>query len=117
MSEDKTESASPRRLQKAREEGDIPVSRELALVSGLAGGLTALSVQLAAAPDAPLRWFAHALRATTPDLTRPLADLAAGMFSPSYGIGLMKSIPFLVLCLGAQLAWNGLAVLLKTVHP
>ena len=44
------------------------------------------------------------------------APLAAGVFSPKYVTGLMKFIPLLVLCIGAQLAWNGLAVLLKTLH-
>jgi flagellar biosynthetic protein FlhB len=38
------------------------------LLSGLAGGLAAIWVQLNAAGQGPLLWFAHALRATTPDL-------------------------------------------------
>jgi len=40
--EDKTESATPRRLEKAREEGQVAVSRELSMLAGLlAGGITA----------------------------------------------------------------------------
>ncbi len=78
MSDDKTESASPRRLQKAREEGDIPVSREFALLSGLAGGLAALWIQITAAPHAPLLWFAHALRAATPNLANAAASVLGG---------------------------------------
>ncbi len=35
--EDRTEAATPRRLQKAREEGQVPVSRELTSFAGLAG--------------------------------------------------------------------------------
>src|SRR5262249_35256490 len=34
--EDRTEAATPRRLQKAREEGQVPVSRELTTFAGLA---------------------------------------------------------------------------------
>jgi flagellar biosynthetic protein FlhB len=66
MSEDKTEAASARRLQKAREEGDIPISKELTLLAGLAGGLAALSMQLSAAQTTPLSWFVHALRQASP---------------------------------------------------
>ncbi|HEY7576639.1 MAG TPA: EscU/YscU/HrcU family type III secretion system export apparatus switch protein, partial [Acetobacteraceae bacterium] len=34
--EDRTEAAPPRRLQKARERGQVPVSRELTTFAGLA---------------------------------------------------------------------------------
>jgi flagellar biosynthetic protein FlhB len=68
LSEDKTEAASPRRLQKAREEGNVAVSREFNLVAGLAGGLGMLSVQLGNAGHTPLLWFAHALRVQSPDI-------------------------------------------------
>jgi flagellar biosynthetic protein FlhB len=60
--EDRTEAASAQQLQKAREQGDIPVSRELPLLAGLAGGSAALAVQLSAAGPAPLIWFAGMLR-------------------------------------------------------
>ena len=40
--EDRTEAATPRRLQKAREEGQVPVSRELAAFAGLAAVTLAL---------------------------------------------------------------------------
>jgi flagellar biosynthesis protein FlhB len=40
--EDRTEAATPRRLQRAREEGQIPISRELASLAGLAGASIAL---------------------------------------------------------------------------
>jgi flagellar biosynthetic protein FlhB len=61
-SEDRTLAASARRLQKAREEGDIPVSRELTLLAGLAGGGAALAIQIGAAGGAPLHWFAGMLQ-------------------------------------------------------
>jgi flagellar biosynthetic protein FlhB len=68
MSDEKTEAASPQRLQKAREDGELAVSREFTLVAGLSGGLAVISLQLAAAGPAPLAWFAHALRQTTPNI-------------------------------------------------
>lgn len=40
--EDRTEAATPRRLQRAREEGQVPVSRELASLAGLGGAATVL---------------------------------------------------------------------------
>ena len=40
--EDRTEAATPRRLQKAREEGQVPVSRELTGFAGLAAVTLAL---------------------------------------------------------------------------
>jgi flagellar biosynthetic protein FlhB len=46
--EDRTEAATPRRLQKAREEGQVPISRELAGFAGLAAVTLALTL---IAPD------------------------------------------------------------------
>ncbi len=43
-SEDKTEAASARRLQRAREEGRVPLSREVPALAGLATATLALSV-------------------------------------------------------------------------
>jgi len=39
---DRTQAATPRRLQRARDEGQVPVSRELASLAGLAGASMAL---------------------------------------------------------------------------
>lgn len=39
---ERTEAATPRRLQRAREEGQVPISRELASLAGLAGASFAL---------------------------------------------------------------------------
>ena len=77
--EDKTESASARQLEKAREEGNVPLSRELPLLAGLAGGSAALAAQLAAAGTGPLDWFAGMLRRTTLTGGSPLADAMAGV--------------------------------------
>jgi flagellar biosynthetic protein FlhB len=42
--EDRTEAATPQRLKKAREEGHVPVSRELATLAGLACAVLALAL-------------------------------------------------------------------------
>lgn len=44
--EDKTEAATPRRIEKAREEGQVAVSRELAGLGALAGGVLGLMIAL-----------------------------------------------------------------------
>ncbi len=59
---DRTETASARRLQKARGDGDVPISRELGLLAGLAGGTGVLAAQIAAAGNAPLLWFGAMLQ-------------------------------------------------------
>jgi flagellar biosynthetic protein FlhB len=64
-SQDRTEAASARHLQQARDQGDIPVSRELSLFAGLGGGGAALLMQLAAAGPAPLHWFKSMLQQRT----------------------------------------------------
>jgi len=65
--EDRTETASARHLEQAREEGNIPVSRELPLLAGLAGGTAAVAAQLATAGQSPLIWFCTMLRRSTLD--------------------------------------------------
>jgi len=50
--EDRTEAATPRRLQRGRDEGQIPISRELASLAGLGGAsLTLLQLGPSAATD------------------------------------------------------------------
>ena len=61
-SSDRTETASARRLEKAREQGDVAISKELTLLAGLAGGTAALGSQIAGAGSAPAAWFAAMLR-------------------------------------------------------
>ena len=72
--EDRTESASAQHLQKAREQGDIPISRELPLLAGLAGGSAALAIQLSVAGPAPLIWFAGMLRRSSLSGDPPFAS-------------------------------------------
>lgn len=44
------------------------------------------------------------------------APLAGGAISPGIITGLIRVVPFLILCIGAQLSWNGIRLLLKTLH-
>jgi flagellar biosynthetic protein FlhB len=44
--EDRTEAATPRRLEKAREEGNVPVSREAVALASLAGATLAAAIAL-----------------------------------------------------------------------
>ncbi len=44
---DRTEAATPRRLQRAREEGNVPISREVSGLAGLAAGLLVLWMSFA----------------------------------------------------------------------
>ena len=59
-SEDKTEDASQRRIQKAREEGQVAVSRDLSMLVGLTGGLFAIGMQFD--QHAVTRWLAASLQ-------------------------------------------------------
>jgi flagellar biosynthetic protein FlhB len=62
MAEEKSEAPSERKLQKAREEGRAPVSREMSMLAGLSAGLVALSMQ--ASPAGVARWLDAGMRQT-----------------------------------------------------
>lgn len=94
-SEDRTESASARRLQKAREEGDVPVSREVPLFAGLAAGCLTLALQLAGAPDAVLRWLAARLSAPASGAAQALPQ-AAGDLARAVGPVLLAATAMVV---------------------
>jgi flagellar biosynthetic protein FlhB len=57
--EDKTEEATPKRLEKAREQGQVAVSRELSMLAGLAAGGTVASAQFD--EHGVAHWLASAL--------------------------------------------------------
>ncbi|MBE7211948.1 MAG: EscU/YscU/HrcU family type III secretion system export apparatus switch protein, partial [Gluconacetobacter diazotrophicus] len=57
--EDRTEAPSARRLEKAREDGDVASSRELQALLGLGLGVAALT---AAGPDGAMRFAGHMRR-------------------------------------------------------
>ncbi|MDR3538893.1 MAG: flagellar biosynthesis protein FlhB [Acetobacteraceae bacterium] len=72
--EDRTEAATPRRLQRAREQGQVAVSRELATLAGLAAALLAcLTFGQTAAQDLPLRLSVFLAHADAVRLVGPLA--------------------------------------------
>lgn len=102
--EDRTEAATPRRLQKAREEGQVPVSRELTSFAGLAAVALAMVV---AGPQAvhglALRLGAFLARAHTLSPGLPVARLAGEAWLRAAG-------PFVLAALVAGVT----AVLLQT---
>jgi flagellar biosynthetic protein FlhB len=61
-SEDKTETATQRRIEKAREEGQVAVSREISMLAGLAAGLAAIGMQFDA--QRLSRWLSLCLQHT-----------------------------------------------------
>ncbi len=74
--EDRTEAASPKRLQNAREEGDVPLSRELPMLLGVATGALVLRTLVRGDPAEPSRWFGAAL-AHAGDNASAIATVAA----------------------------------------
>ena len=103
--EDRTQDATPKRLQKAREEGRIPVSRELVNLAGL-GGVTLTIIYAAPATmrDLGLRLSLFLSHADAPALIGPEAFTRAGS-------ALLRGIaPFV---LAAMLA-GALGVLVQT---
>jgi flagellar biosynthetic protein FlhB len=82
--EDRTESASARRLQSARDHGDVPVSRELSLLAGLAGGGAALEVQRALFQESIPHWFGMMLERSSQDGAQVLR---AAMHTLIFAIG------------------------------
>jgi flagellar biosynthetic protein FlhB len=99
-SEDRTQAASARRLQKAREEGDIPVSREVTLLAGLGGGAAAVALQVSVAGGAPLHWFAEMLQRNNlagaaavalGSLAWAVAPAALGALAAVVGLGALQT--------------------------
>jgi flagellar biosynthetic protein FlhB len=59
--EDRTEAATARHLQDAREEGDLPLSRELPILAALCAGLAVVAAQVPGDPAVLTGWLARAL--------------------------------------------------------
>ena len=59
--EDRTEAATQRHLEDAREEGDIPLSRELPILAALCAGLAAVAAQAPGDPVSLTAWLSRAL--------------------------------------------------------
>ncbi|MDR3474391.1 MAG: flagellar biosynthesis protein FlhB [Devosia sp.] len=72
--EDRTEAATPRRVQRAREQGQVAVSRELATLAGLAAALLAcLLLGQTVVRDLPLRLSVFLAHADSTRLAGPFA--------------------------------------------
>ena len=114
--EDRTEDATPKRLQKAREEGRIPVSRELVGFAGLAGVTLAIVYTAPAAVVAMGRSLSLFLsRLDAPGLAGPEAFTLAGM-------ALLRGIaPFVLAAMLAGvvgvLAQTGFLLRPSALHP
>jgi flagellar biosynthesis protein FlhB len=105
--EDRTEAATPRRLQKARDEGRVPISRELPALAGLAAATLALMMAApGAAHETTLRFAGLLARAHEFDLS----DHGAGALHLAMGAALRMAAPFVL----AMLAAGAAAVLLQS---
>jgi flagellar biosynthetic protein FlhB len=105
--EDRTEAATPRRLQKARDEGQAPISRELPAFAGLAAATLALTMAApGAAHEATLRLAGLLARAHEIDLS----DGGAGALHLAMAAALRTAAPFVLAALAAGVA----AVLLQS---
>jgi flagellar biosynthetic protein FlhB len=96
--QDRTEAATPRRIEKAREEGQVALSREVAGFAALAGGVLGLMIGLPPLGAELLRGLRGALERAHE--VRPLAAAAE-----LAGLGLMVVLPVgLLAAAGAILA-------------
>jgi flagellar biosynthetic protein FlhB len=96
--EDRTEAATPRRLQKAREEGHVPVSRELTGLAGLvAVSLTLVMAAPGVAHDMTMRLSIFLARAHELSLGAPVARLAGQVW-------LASAAPFVLAAMFAGIA-------------
>jgi flagellar biosynthetic protein FlhB len=75
--EDKTEAATPRRIEKAREEGQVAVSRDLSMFASLAAGGLVASSQFDERGVA--RWLAASLQAQGPEVLGGWAHAGSGL--------------------------------------
>jgi flagellar biosynthetic protein FlhB len=105
--EDRTEAATARRLQKAREEGQVPVSRELASLAGLAGASIGLLLfGPTAASDLARHLMVFIGQASA-------LDLSQGVSGPLHFVALAALRATAPVALGSLLA-AAAAVLLQT---
>ena len=117
--QERTESATPRRRQKAREEGNVPRSVEVGTVAVLAAGLVSLAGLGGQMTDQAAGLLRHHFRNLHAfDLTeQSLVGYANHLASTTAGI----LVPFLalmvVVAMGAHLAQNGILLTVKPLAP
>jgi flagellar biosynthetic protein FlhB len=102
-SDDKTEAATPRRIEKAREDGQAAVSRELAGFGALGGGVLGLMIALPPAGVEMLRGL-RAVLERSHEIPPMVAALELGR------LGMLAALPAAVLAAAGALA----ATLLQT---
>jgi flagellar biosynthetic protein FlhB len=112
-SADRTETASARRLEKAREQGDVAISKEVTLLAGLAGGVAVLASQIGAAGSAPVTWFATMLRHGNADSAAALGAAMATLLRAA----LPTAIGATVAVVGATLLQTGFLLRLGALQP
>lgn len=112
--QDRTEAATPRRIEKAREDGDIAVSRELSGFGALAGGALGMAIGLPVFGLELLRGLAGVM-ARAHEVAPMRAAIELG------GLGLLAVLPVAGLAalgaLAATLAQTRLAVSAKGITP
>jgi flagellar biosynthetic protein FlhB len=101
--QDRTEAATPRRIEKAREDGQVAVSRELAGFGALAGGVLGLAIALPPAGFEMLRGL-RAVLERAHEIPPMVAAVDLGR------LGLLAALPAAVLAAAGAL----LATLLQT---
>ena len=83
MSDDKTQAPTQRRIEKAREDGQVAVSRELSMLASLSAGIVAIAIQCGNG-SAITHWFAVSLEQTSFEGVQTwkaaLHSLALGVF-------------------------------------
>jgi len=105
--EDRTEAATPRRLQQAREQGQFPLSREVPVLAGLGGAALALMLLApAAAQDMTIRLSRFLADAHRIDLS----DGGGAAIRDAAGAALRLAGPFVL----AALVCGAASVLLQT---
>src|SRR5580698_4722360 len=98
---DRTEAATPRRLQRAREEGQVPISREIPALAGLAAGtLVLMLVAPAAMQQLAARLAVFLGRAASLDLS----DHLAGAFVMAADAAWRAAMPIVLAALAAGAA-------------
>ncbi len=111
--EDRTEAASPRRLERARAEGSVPLSREVASLAGLSVATLMLSL------TGPV--IGHsALARLTPMLDVSLQDPVAGLRAAMLGVAMLGGpiiLSVLAAVVAATLLQTGLVLNTKTLMP
>ncbi len=112
MSEDRSEAATPRRLQKARDEGNVAISREAVLLASLGAGGLALMAQAAHAPAA-VAWFASSLHDLGADPTTRLRQAVPAAIAVVLPVAAAAALA----ASGATMLQTGFLLRLAAIQP